>query len=789
MSKVNKRECGICCSDKFNFITCQYCGIDACNECQQKYILEKTVPGCMSCKKEWTYNWLRESFPKSFINKTYKAKKELDLFELEKVLLPEVQEEAAFEKQYYEKIKEYEAKVKEITKKLKDENLTRQETDDLMHSRRSLNRKIQQTKRELENRGYQERLREKMEETIDDIFGDYSRFVEFHQDNKTINYNLTIKTNDVVRTGKNKMVSTINLYIVEFFEKILGVEIDTELIKQIREIKHFHITLFITLESDGNVVAEFMDKKWTVKNVEILEFFKTFVKSDKQNNFSRPCPKGECRGFFGNDYKCGLCNVNVCKDCFEEVKEEHKCDENTVKSVKALLRETKPCPKCNSLIYKVAGCFGENIPILLWNGDIKMSQDIKIGDCLIGDDGSKRVVEDICSGEDDLYLVKQSNGISYVVNSKHTMVLKDLDNNTVLITIDDYNKLDDSKKSMKGFNSKGEFSNINITKHSKGQYFGFRLDGNNRFLLEDFTVVKNCDQMWCTICKTAFSWKTGQIENGRVHNPHYWEFMRQVGREDDEINRQFGNGDNVVQNDDNACFDWNALERCLMNTRFNYIFQKINHLELVDMQRYRIQNLEERNRDLRKLYLCNLITEKDLKSKLNARFKRNNFNMEVTQIIEMFIQTTKDTCCLFFKKLNVDKMSNSNRNKINTLELFKSLIALQIYARKSILKVCETYEYVQLILMFMSKDYFNVFLPPNPKHYMDFFVQDKSKEYSAKYKHYNFIDDPKGINDILFHLIPIEEQEMYKKMEEEEDEKYNKEVGEIQKILATSELI
>ena len=39
--------------------------------------------------------------------------------------------------------------------------------------------------------------------------------------------------------------------------------------------------------------------------------------------------------------------------------------------------------------------------------------------------------------------------------------------------------------------------------------------------------IDGCDQMWCIHCKTGFSWKTGRIENNRIHNPEYYRWMRE----------------------------------------------------------------------------------------------------------------------------------------------------------------------------------------------------------------------------------------------------------------------
>lgn len=41
--------------------------------------------------------------------------------------------------------------------------------------------------------------------------------------------------------------------------------------------------------------------------------------------------------------------------------------------------------------------------------------------------------------------------------------------------------------------------------------------------------IDGCDQMWCTQCKTTFSWRTGLVERGHTHNPHYYDWVRRNG--------------------------------------------------------------------------------------------------------------------------------------------------------------------------------------------------------------------------------------------------------------------
>ena len=41
--------------------------------------------------------------------------------------------------------------------------------------------------------------------------------------------------------------------------------------------------------------------------------------------------------------------------------------------------------------------------------------------------------------------------------------------------------------------------------------------------------ISGCDQMWCTQCKVPFSWKTGLKVTGVIHNPHYYQWMKDGG--------------------------------------------------------------------------------------------------------------------------------------------------------------------------------------------------------------------------------------------------------------------
>lgn len=79
-----------------------------------------------------------------------------------------------------------------------------------------------------------------------------------------------------------------------------------------------------------------------------------------RKEFHRKCPGTDCNGFLGAGWKCGLCEVSVCKDCLE-IKEkgkehEHVCNPDNVETASLLAKDSKPCPACGVVIFKISGC-------------------------------------------------------------------------------------------------------------------------------------------------------------------------------------------------------------------------------------------------------------------------------------------------------------------------------------------------------------------------------------------------------------------------------------------------
>ena len=70
-------------------------------------------------------------------------------------------------------------------------------------------------------------------------------------------------------------------------------------------------------------------------------------------------------------------------------------------------------------------CFGINTKVQMYDGTIKLIQNIMPNDLLMGDDGTPRKVLNTCSGFGELFKIEQENAEDYIVNKEHILSVTD----------------------------------------------------------------------------------------------------------------------------------------------------------------------------------------------------------------------------------------------------------------------------------------------------------------------------------------------------------------------------
>lgn len=92
-------------------------------------------------------------------------------------------------------------------------------------------------------------------------------------------------------------------------------------------------------------------------------------------------------------------------------------------------------------------CMKWGTKLLMYSGEIKEVQDLKVGDILMGDFSQKNIVTSLARGKDDMYEIIQESGESYAVNSEHILCLQrekptmeeiSLENNVVYYSVEYY---------------------------------------------------------------------------------------------------------------------------------------------------------------------------------------------------------------------------------------------------------------------------------------------------------------------------------------------------------------
>ena len=185
--------------------------------------------------------------------------------------------------------------------------------------------------------------------------------------------------------------------------------------------------------------------------------------------------------------------------------------------------------------------------------------------------------------------------------------------------------------------------------------------------------VNGCDQMWCVSCHTCFSWKTGAILTGTVHNPHYFEFLRRTRQ--GYVPRTVG--DVVCGGLPSFHHVYAIVNRWWLwllgpRTKIMDMYRMVVHLSEQTLPRHRLEITNWNDVALGMSYLKNEITRQEWGHILFLRHRKREREQQYIELFEMVI----DSASSLFRDFVARK-----RNEKDT---FAELQALVIYTNEQI---------------------------------------------------------------------------------------------------------
>jgi hypothetical protein len=188
--------------------------------------------------------------------------------------------------------------------------------------------------------------------------------------------------------------------------------------------------------------------------------------------------------------------------------------------------------------------------------------------------------------------------------------------------------------------------------------------------------IEGCSQMFCTQCTTVFCWRTGKLETGVIHNPHYYAWQRQHGREPDRQGERYDCGGlpriYAIERIQRQFLHETGIDLDITNA-----YRLTNHIQHVVLPRYPNQVGVIDNSDLRVQYLLNNIDEEQWKTALQRRQKSIEKNQEIHHVLQLWVTTVRDIFQRFVRA--------------PTSEIIDELRALQIYANTNLKNISSRY--------------------------------------------------------------------------------------------------
>jgi hypothetical protein len=205
--------------------------------------------------------------------------------------------------------------------------------------------------------------------------------------------------------------------------------------------------------------------------------------------------------------------------------------------------------------------------------------------------------------------------------------------------------------------------------------------------------IDGCPQVWCTLCHTAFNFHTGQIET-RVHNPHYYEWIRRTGGEvprDPNDHPGCGGGGGAPREID---YEFTRNIVVLMRDRkipkevsmkVMNLVRSMEHLRLYEFHRYRVDHVLN-NQNLRIQYMRNQIDEENFKILLQRENKKYEKKREIFELLNMFLNVSTELLLRYYSEVQERTTEEAQR-----LPITEEIDGIVRYVNECLAAISTTY--------------------------------------------------------------------------------------------------
>lgn len=206
--------------------------------------------------------------------------------------------------------------------------------------------------------------------------------------------------------------------------------------------------------------------------------------------------------------------------------------------------------------------------------------------------------------------------------------------------------------------------------------------------------LEGCDQMWCTSCHTAFSWKTGIVDKGVVHNPHFYQFQRnnQGAAPRNPMDFHCGGMPNwwVIRRDINQFLFTGGSngEIVTILTNLHRTVGHITHVCLADTRR-KIQELANLQ-DLRVRYILKRISKKELASTILRKDNSRRKYTEMVHVFELLSTVGIDIFNMINEKVNILKRNLEKKSRNTIANEFVDFLKEKIHEYQKLCEYCNS---------------------------------------------------------------------------------------------------